>query len=305
MNDIEKLAEEIKLYLYRTYAHVFDHHALGGFDNEEESVKALWEKEAASIMGYVARSGYHLSEAPTPEDIENFYHEAVGRTYGNSDSEAPQIPELREKIFDMITDPPCCGTECEFWDVEGYYCFLKDMHPNSSKCQLTDKFLALIQPLIDQAIQEQRELYQVRDDERVGNTWYWQGDGKDKIDSLTCPIIITPYAFKKELDQAVQAERAKYVDEIQTLKAEKVQKQMCVDDLIRQLKEIESSYVPVKLEALGEERKSICEMLINNSYEDSHNVGFYSYPHYDRGIRWNIWDIIIDALSKGEIPNLE
>ena len=50
--------------------------------------------------------------------------------------------EFKEKIFDLVTDPPCRG--CEFWDRQGYYCFLKDMHELSTKCSLVPQILALI-----------------------------------------------------------------------------------------------------------------------------------------------------------------
>jgi len=58
-------------------------------------------------------------------------------------SESPTyMEELREKIFDAVTDPPC--RNCEFWDVQGHYCYLKDLHPNTKKCRLLDQILAII-----------------------------------------------------------------------------------------------------------------------------------------------------------------
>lgn len=33
--------------------------------------------------------------------------------------------------------------------------------------------------------------------------WFWQGDGEDHLESLTCPIIITPEALR-EILQKVQ-----------------------------------------------------------------------------------------------------
>ncbi len=50
--------------------------------------------------------------------------------------------ELREKIFDQVNDQTC--RVCEFWDWDGHYCFLKDMHQNSQKCRLVNRILALI-----------------------------------------------------------------------------------------------------------------------------------------------------------------
>jgi len=57
--------------------------------------------------------------------------------------------KLREKIFDLVTDPPCHQGHnyCEFWDVQGHYCWLKNMHPDSKKCGLLDQILALIKPV--------------------------------------------------------------------------------------------------------------------------------------------------------------
>ncbi len=49
--------------------------------------------------------------------------------------------ELREKVFDIVTDPPC--RKCEFWDRDGHFCFLKDIHKTTGKCALLDQILAL------------------------------------------------------------------------------------------------------------------------------------------------------------------
>jgi len=51
------------------------------------------------------------------------------------------IDEMREKIFELVTDPPC--RKCEFWDVQEHYCWLRDTHPNSSKCELMNQLLNL------------------------------------------------------------------------------------------------------------------------------------------------------------------
>ena len=65
--------------------------------------------------------------------------------------------QLREWIFPLATDPPC--RICEFWDTQGHYCFLKDMHKDSKKCVLIDQILSLkvngytLQGLIDIAEQ--------------------------------------------------------------------------------------------------------------------------------------------------------
>ncbi len=70
------------------------------------------------------------------------------------------MPLKRETIFDIVTDPPChyCNVSvgrkvCEFWDVQGHYCFLKDIHSDAKKCLLVDKILeahtAVIREIID------------------------------------------------------------------------------------------------------------------------------------------------------------
>jgi len=50
--------------------------------------------------------------------------------------------EVREQIFDLVTDPPC--SKCEFWDREGHFCFLKDIHKTTDKCTLLDQILDLL-----------------------------------------------------------------------------------------------------------------------------------------------------------------
>lgn len=46
-------------------------------------------------------------------------------------------------------------------------------------------------------------------DVAVGNVWYWQGDGEDHLESLTCPVVISP----EDLAELVAiAERAREVE---------------------------------------------------------------------------------------------
>lgn len=80
-------------------------------------------KHVDNILALVKEAGYHL--------------------------DLPQDKELREKVFDLVTDPPCHkheGVWCEFWDRQGNYCFLKDIHKNTTKCELLNQTLALIKP---------------------------------------------------------------------------------------------------------------------------------------------------------------
>lgn len=44
---------------------------------------------------------------------------------------------IREGLFDLVTDPPC--RTCEFWDVQGHYCWLKNVHPDSARCWLMNQ----------------------------------------------------------------------------------------------------------------------------------------------------------------------
>ncbi len=51
--------------------------------------------------------------------------------------------ELRELIFDAITvHSPC--RDCDFWDRQGHYCYLKDVHSDANKCLLVYQILKLI-----------------------------------------------------------------------------------------------------------------------------------------------------------------
>lgn len=43
--------------------------------------------------------------------------------------------------------------------------------------------------------------------ERRGEVWYWQGDGEDHVESLTCPILIEPSDFIARIAEAVKEER--------------------------------------------------------------------------------------------------
>lgn len=47
---------------------------------------------------------------------------------------------IREQIFNVVTDTPC--KQCEFWDRQGHYCFLKDVHKDTAKCALLDVILS-------------------------------------------------------------------------------------------------------------------------------------------------------------------
>ena len=69
----------------------------------------------------------------------------------------------REVIFDIVTDPPCHHCEigiirvCEFWDVQGHYCFLKDVHSDTEKCPLVDKILKAHNAVIREILADVRD----------------------------------------------------------------------------------------------------------------------------------------------------
>ena len=50
-----------------------------------------------------------------------------------------------------------------------------------------------------------RDEINTRHDKDKGNFWYWQGDGEDHLESLTCPVLIRAEdlrAIAKQLDEA-------------------------------------------------------------------------------------------------------
>lgn len=53
-----------------------------------------------------------------------------------------EAKELKEKIFYLVTYPPC--HECEFWDSQARYCFSRDTHEAATRCRLLDQILALV-----------------------------------------------------------------------------------------------------------------------------------------------------------------
>ena len=38
--------------------------------------------------------------------------------------------------------------------------------------------------------------------ERQGEVWYWQGDGEDKLESLSCPVLIEAQDLRELLKKA-------------------------------------------------------------------------------------------------------
>ena len=50
--------------------------------------------------------------------------------------------ELREKMLDLVADPPC--RKCEFWDMQGHHCFLISITESTAECGLLNQILALV-----------------------------------------------------------------------------------------------------------------------------------------------------------------
>jgi len=46
------------------------------------------------------------------------------------------------------------------------------------------------------------------------NTWFWQGDGEDHLESITCWVWIDAHQFRAELDKARADERTKTLKEV-------------------------------------------------------------------------------------------
>lgn len=81
---------------------------------------------------------------------------------------------------------------------------------------VTDQILALYPD-----IEELREWYdkllaefKALKRERVGEVWYWQGDGGDKLESLACPVLIEVEDLKGLIEQAKSEERERIIEMI-------------------------------------------------------------------------------------------
>lgn len=70
--------------------------------------------------------------------------------------EQEQMERVREKIFDLITDPPC--RNCDWWVVQERYCWLKDQHLDSSKCELINQILSISELAVLHPDQEMPEI---------------------------------------------------------------------------------------------------------------------------------------------------
>jgi len=51
--------------------------------------------------------------------------------------------DIREWLFEFLTNPPCKRDDCEYWEEDGNYCFLKDTYPEAKRCPYIDKFIPL------------------------------------------------------------------------------------------------------------------------------------------------------------------
>ena len=105
----------------------------GSHDNkDDQTFEALPKKH---------KDEYYLTVARILSDVEKTGYRKVPS--GEPDQ------ELREKLFDLVSDPPCHQGEnlCRFWD-RGYgdFCFLRECSlANVFDCTLLDQILALIE----------------------------------------------------------------------------------------------------------------------------------------------------------------
>jgi len=77
-----------------------------------------------------------------------------------------------------------------------------------------DELDAALADVKKEAAKVQNEVAALRR-ERDGEVWYWQGDGGDKLESLTCPVLI-----EAEDLRAILARTARFKKAIQELEAE-------------------------------------------------------------------------------------
>jgi len=68
-----------------------------------------------------------------------------------------------------------------------------------------------IQPLIDKKDAEINVLKR----DGIGESWYWQGDGYDHIESSTCPILIEANDFRHLIEATKKEERERIIREIE------------------------------------------------------------------------------------------
>jgi hypothetical protein len=68
----------------------------------------------------------------------------------------------------------------------------------------------LVQPIYTQALDEIKRLEkenQAAYRASIGEVWYWQGDGDDKLESLICPILIEAEDFRNIYFQIASADK--------------------------------------------------------------------------------------------------
>jgi len=115
----------------------------------------------------VNKAGYRLPDKPS---TANYFHMVE-----------PPKPS-REAVFHIVFDAleKCRGgTRYAGMNIDSY--------------AITDQILALTPDWLGELTKEIADLkleLSTRYCESIGETWYWQGDGEDHLESTTCPIII-------------------------------------------------------------------------------------------------------------------
>ena len=100
--------------------------------------------------------------------------------------------EMREKALKLIT--PFIDDE---WHGKGY----------PVKAELTaDGLIPLIreETLKEANVERLKAELDALHRERIGEVWYWQSDGEDHLESLSCPVLINPMELKLLLEQALK-----------------------------------------------------------------------------------------------------
>lgn len=65
--------------------------------------------------------------------------------------------------------------------------------------RLLDEALADVKRGAEKLADENAALHR----ERAGEVWYWQGDGEDHLESLTCPVLIEADDLRALLEKGV------------------------------------------------------------------------------------------------------
>ena len=125
-------------------------------------------------MGKIEEKPLICKDCPTFSECEGSNQEDCARGI---------LTELkREIIFNIVTDPPCHYCEvgvgrkvCEYWDVQGHCCYLKDIHEGTGKCPLVKKIVEAHEVVVRGILEDLRGYVHNENDEEGRITATWQG----------------------------------------------------------------------------------------------------------------------------------